>query len=147
MPQSSHLTALAIALLRIALGVMFFTHGFILKYWTYGFDGTAQFFGVLGFPPVLAYATIIAETVGGLMLIAGIMVRLVCLALLPVLLGALWVHSGNGWVFDSPHGGWEFPLYLVVLCIAQALLGAGAFALVRPGRSLNSALSRGGDGG
>ena len=27
------------------------------------------------------------------------------------------------------NGGWEYPLYLFVLCIAQALLGDGAYAL------------------
>jgi hypothetical protein len=39
------------------------------------------------------------------------------------------VHSGNGWLFASPNGGWEYPLYLFVLCIAQAMLGDGAYAL------------------
>ena len=63
------------------------------------------------------------------MLVLGIQTRWVALALLPVVLGALWVHSGNGWLFEAQHGGWEFPLYLVVLCVAQAMLGAGAGAL------------------
>jgi putative oxidoreductase len=45
--------------------------------------------------------------------------------------GALWVHAGNGWVFSANGGGWEYPLYLIVLAAAQVLLGEGAFALSR----------------
>lgn len=48
---------------------------------------------------------------------------------LPVLLGALSVHAGNGWVFTSPNGGWEYPAFMVVAAISVALLGNGAFAL------------------
>ena len=54
------------------------------------------------------------------MLILGVQTRWVALALSPILLGAIRVHSGNGWLFASPDGGWEYPLYLFVLCIAQA---------------------------
>ncbi|MDT8408706.1 MAG: hypothetical protein RQ741_03815 [Wenzhouxiangellaceae bacterium] len=52
-------------------------------------------------------------------------------AILPVLLGALYVHLGNGWVFSNAGGGWEYPLYLVALAVAQFLLGAGAWSLDR----------------
>ena len=47
------------------------------------------------------------------------------------------VHAGNGWLFTAPNGGWEYPAFLAVAAIAQALLGDGAFALRRglvPGR-------------
>jgi putative oxidoreductase len=60
----------------------------------------------------------------------------VAFALVPVLLGALWVHSGNGWLFSAKGGGWEFPLFLTMAAIVQGLLGDGAFALSR--RSLNA---------
>ena len=120
-----------ILLLRVALGVMFLAHGFILKIWTIGPQGSAQFFAALGFPGWLAYPTMAAETIGGIMLVLGIQTRWVALALTPVVLGAFWVHSGNGWLFEARHGGWEFPLYLVVLCLAQAMLGDGACALSR----------------
>ena len=65
------------------------------------------------------------------MLILGIQTRWVALALLPVLLGAVWTHAGNGWVFTAPNGGWEYPLYLSLLAVVQAMLGDGACALVR----------------
>ena len=50
---------------------------------------------------------------------------------LPVLAGAVWAHSANGWMFGYPNGGWEYPLYLVVLAVVQILLGDGSYALSR----------------
>jgi putative oxidoreductase len=46
-----------------------------------------------------------------------------------VLIGAATVHPGNGWVFSAPNGGWEYPLFLIVIAAAVALLGDGAFVL------------------
>src|SRR3546814_10070022 len=85
-----------IALLRIARGIMFLAHGLLLKVFVFGMAGTSAFFEGIGFPGWLAYATVIAETLGGLLLIAGLQTRLVALALTPVLLGACYVHAGNG---------------------------------------------------
>ena len=119
----------AALLLRVALGVMFLAHGLVLKVLTYGMAGTAAFFVNVGLPGWLAYLTAAAEIAGGLLLIMGVQARWVALALSPVLLGALvWVHGANGWVFTAPNGGWEYPAYLFVLCVAQALLGDGPYA-------------------
>ena len=122
-------------LLRLSLGTMYLAHGLVLKWMTFGFAGTAKFFESLGLPAPLAYATILAETVGGVLLILGVQSRWVALALLPILFGAFWVHAGNGWGFSAPGGGWEYPLYLIVLSVVQALVGDGAHAL-SPSRSL-----------
>jgi putative oxidoreductase len=118
-----------IALLRISLGVMFIAHGVVLKLFTFGLAGTAGFFESLGLPAFLAYVVFGMEAVGGILLVLGVRTREVSAALIPVLAGALWVHSGNGWVFSNANGGWEYPAYLIVLSAAQVLLGEGAFAL------------------
>ena len=121
---------LGIALLRVSLGVMFLAHSVVLKLMTYGLPGTAKFFVSVGLPGWLAYLTFAAEAVGGVALVLGIQSRWAALLLSPFLLGALFaVHLGNGWVFTAAGGGWEYPAYLFVLCIAQALLGDGAYAL------------------
>ncbi len=122
-------TAYGILLLRVSLGIMFIAHSLILKLMTFTLAGTAQYFESIGLPASLAYATFFAELIGGLLLVLGVQSRWVALALLPVLAGATWVHAGNGWVFSNPGGGWEYPLYLIVLSVAQALLGDGAHAL------------------
>jgi len=120
---------LATAVLRISLGMMFLAHSVILKYLTYTLGGTAEYFQSVGLPGWLAYGVFWMEVAGGLLLVLGIAARWVGLCLMPILLGALWVHSGNGWVFTSPGGGWEYPLYLAVLCGVQFLLGGGAFTV------------------
>jgi putative oxidoreductase len=122
-------TPYAATVLRLSLGAMYVAHSLILKHLTFTLPGTAQFFESLGLPGALAYLTFWAELVGGLLLIAGIGTRWVALALIPVLLGAAWVHSGNGWVFSAANGGWEYPAFLIAASIVQALLGDGAFSL------------------
>jgi putative oxidoreductase len=108
-------------LLRVALGIMFIAHSVVLKYFTFTLAGTAQYFASIGLPAALAYVVFAAEAVGGVLLILGLYTRWVALALVPVLLGALWVHAGNGWVFSAPNGGWEYPLFLIVISAAVAL--------------------------
>ena len=118
-----------IALLRISLGVMLIAHSVVLKYYTFTLAGTAGYFESLGLPGFLAYVVFGMEAVGGVLLVLGVRTREVAAALIPILVGALWVHSGNGWVFSNAGGGWEYPLYLIVLSGAQVLLGKGAIAL------------------
>ena len=123
------LRSYGVFLLRVALGVMFIAHSMIYMLMTLSLPETAKFFVSIGLPTWLAYATFLAEAVGGILLILGIQTRWVALALSPILIGATWAHAGNGWVFTGANGGWEYPLYLFVLCIAQAMLGDGAYAL------------------
>ena len=118
-----------IALLRISLGVMLIAHSVVLKYYTFTLAGTAGYFESIGLPGFLAYVVFGMEAVGGVLLVLGVRTREVAAALIPILVGAFWVHSGNGWVFSNAGGGWEYPLYLIVLSGAQVLLGHGAFAL------------------
>ena len=63
------------------------------------------------------------------MLLLGVHARVTALALIPILLGATWAHSGNGWVFSAPNGGWEFPLFLVAAALTLGLLSDGKFAI------------------
>lgn len=135
-----HNGPLAAFILRVALGAMYLSHGLVLKVGIYGMAGTVQFFQSLGLPGWTAYAIVIAETVGGVLLILGVRSREVALAMSPILAGALVVHAGNGWVFSAPNGGWEYPLYLMVLTAVQALLGDGAYALARRGARRGTAL-------
>jgi putative oxidoreductase len=118
----------AALILRVSSGVLFVAHG-LMKVFVFTIPGTVGYFESLGLPGVLAYLTIAAEIAGGLALILGVATRTVSLALIPVLLGATWVHSGNGWVFSSDGFGWEFPLFWAVVQVAIALLGSGAYAL------------------
>lgn len=121
-------TPYAALLLRLSLGVLFLSHGFVLKIMGFGLAGTMGFFGSIGYPPILGAVVALAETAAGVALILGVLVRPVALLTLPILAGALALHSGNGWVFSAPNGGWEFPAFLIVAVLVQAGLGTGALA-------------------
>jgi putative oxidoreductase len=107
--------------LRFALGTMYVAHA-LLKRFVFTLPGTAQFFASVGLPALLAYPVFAAELVGGLLLIVGWRPRTVAVALAPILAGATWVHAGNGWLFTSPNGGWEYPAFLLAASAALALL-------------------------
>ena len=80
----------------------------------------------------LPYVVTFIEVGGGLMLIAGLYVRPVSIVIIPILLGAAQVHFGNGWVFSAEGGGWEYPIFLSVATVVQALLGEGLYAVRLP---------------
>ena len=107
-------------LLRVALGLMFIAHSVVLKYFTFTLAGTAQYFVSIGLPAFLAYVVFALEAVGGVLLVLGIRTRWVALGLVPVLIGATWTHFGNGWVFNAPNGGWEYPVFLIVISLVVA---------------------------
>ncbi len=135
-PRSADHAAL---ILRLALGSMFIAHA-LLKYLVFTLPGTAQYFDSLGLPGFLGYVVFAAELVGGLLLVLGVRVRIVASALVPVLIGATLVHAGNGWLFTAKGGGWEYPAFLTLAAVVQALLGDGAYALATtPARRLATA--------
>ena len=127
-------TDYAALVLRVGMGTMFVAHG-LLKILVFTLPGAAGFFEQVGFPGWMAYVVTFAEIGGGVLLLAGIGVRTVSLALIAVLAGALVVHFGNGWVFSNPNGGWEYPAFLIIASVVQALLGPGRFAVRLPQKS------------
>lgn len=124
----NRLAPFGIFILRVALGLMFVAHA-LLKYVVFTMPGFAAFMAQIGFPSILAWPVFLAELVGGIAIILGLYSRWVAAALVPVLIGALMVHVPNGWLFTAPNGGWEYPAFLVVVAVAHALTGDGAFAL------------------
>jgi putative oxidoreductase len=113
---------------RISLGSILLSHG-LLKVFVFTIPGTVGYFASLGLPAIAAYLTIFAEIVGGTAILLGLYTRLASLLSIPLLLGALWAHAGNGWLFSSEGGGWEFPLLLVAFAIAVTIQGNGSFAI------------------
>ncbi|MDX1480379.1 MAG: DoxX family protein [Woeseiaceae bacterium] len=118
-------------LLRVSLGIVMIAHG-LLKVVVFTLPGTAGFFESVGFPGWAAYPVTALEIGGGLLLVAGLWTRQVAAALIPVLLGATYVHLGAGWVFSNANGGWEYPAFLTATLVVQALIGPGKFALRLP---------------
>lgn len=121
--------------LRLALGTMFLAHAG-LKVFVFTMAGAAGYFESIGLPGFFAHLTVAAETIGGAALIAGFATRYVSLALIPVLLGTIvFAHGANGWLFTNAGGGWEYPAFLAVAALAQALIGDGVFSISGPLKS------------
>ncbi len=122
---------LAAFLLRVSMGVLFLAHAG-LKLFIFTPAGTVAYFSSLGLPGALAYLVIAAELFGGIALLLGTWTRAVSLALVPILLGSIYVpHGAAGFFFSNQGGGWEFPAFWAIALIVQSLLGDGAFALRR----------------
>ena len=119
---------LALVILRVVLGVVFLAHGG-QKLFVYGLDGVAGSFGQMGIPGAALAGPLVAvaEFAGGLALIVGLLARLAGVGLAVVMLGAiLFAHLPAG--FFAPQG-FEFPLTLLAISLAVALVGPGRFSL------------------
>lgn len=119
--------------LRIPLGIIFAAHGAQKLFgWFggYGLQGTGQWMASIGLQPgyLMALGAGSAEFFGGLLLIAGLLVRPAAVVLALTMVVAIFaVHIGNG-LFMS-NDGYEFGLALLAGSVALALSGAGRFSL------------------
>lgn len=124
-------TSQAIALLRVTSGALLLTHG-LIKLLVFTPAGTAGFFESISFPGILAYPVMAGEIGLGLALILGFMTRWAALAALPIMIGAIVPHAGNGFTFSNTGGGWEYPVFWAIALAVQAMLGDGAYAIGNP---------------
>jgi putative oxidoreductase len=126
--------AYGILVLRLVVGLVFFGHGAqkMFGWWGGpGRQGTAGFFGSLGFRPALAMAIVAAtsELAGGLFAL-GLLTPFAALAMAGVMVVAVGaVHWKNG--FWAGKGGYEFNLVLWASAVAVAAAGPGRFSLDR----------------
>lgn len=121
--------------LRIPVGIIFAAHGAQKLFgWFggYGLDGTGQFFASVGLNPgyLMALLAGLAEFVGGLALIAGVLLRPAAAALAFAMLIAIFaVHWDKG--FFAAAGGYEYALALFAASLALLFSGAGRFSVDR----------------
>ena len=128
MTTDSRAAATGATLLRVSLGLMWVSHAWF-KISAFGVAGFAGWLDSLGLPGFMAGPVIALEVIGGLLILTGVYARYVSIALLPVLAVATWVHLPNGMIFSNANGGWEYPVFLIVASVVQALIGDGALAL------------------
>ncbi|WNJ87884.1 DoxX family protein [Bosea sp. 685] len=131
-----------ILLLRLTTGLALLAHSLLLKVFVFTMAGTTAFFQSIGLPGLLAWGVLVVEIVTGAMLILGIKTRFAAIAATPVMLGATWAHSGNGWLFSGAGGGWEYPLFWTAALVSIALLGDGAHAIAPTATVAPSASNR-----
>lgn len=111
---------LGLLLIRIALGSVFIAHGWA----KFGdLNSTVIFFVSLGLAPIVAYLVTAIELIGGVLMVFGVSTRIVGLAFVAVMIGAIsTVKIDRGFM-----GGYEFELTLLLVSLAMAFLGGGKF--------------------
>ena len=114
--------------LRASIGVIFIVHS--LK----KFDPSWQEWLIsIGIPPEMQLPIALAELIGGILLVVGVLTRVTGAVFAVILLGAIFhIRWENG--FFVSKGGWEWDL--VMLAVVLAIIAAG------PGRISISHLVR-----
>lgn len=118
--------------LRVPVGIIFAAHGAQKLFgWFggYGLDGTGQFFASVGLNPgyLMALLAGLVEFLGGLALVAGLLVRPAAAALAGAMLIAVFaVHWSKG--FFASHGGYEYALALFAASLALMFSGGGRWS-------------------
>jgi putative oxidoreductase len=130
---------MALTILRVMLGVVFFPHGAQKTLGWYGGPGfamTMYFFEQQGIPAVFALLAIAAEFFGALGLLLGFLTRVAAFGICVNMIVAIaTVNFRNGMFMNwtGKQGGEGFEFHLLVIAIAAALMlkGAGAFSVDR----------------
>ena len=130
MKSLDSLRPLGLLVLRIALGIIFISHGYPKLAHLRGGTQMQGFFVEHGLPGYFVYIAGVIETFGGGLLLLGLFTRAAALLLAMEMCVAIWkVHSGHGYLAVHDY---EFPLTLAAACFALATVGAGLISLDQP---------------
>lgn len=118
---------IAVALVRVVLGIIMIMHGW--PKWTRGADAIGNAFATnYGLPRWFAVLAIFFEVVGGACLVVGLFTRFFAAALAIELLIAMFAaHWAKGFAVGG--GGYEYVLFLGVVCFTIAIRGGGPYSL------------------
>ncbi len=126
-PELARFTDLGLLLLRLMVGIVFFTSG-----WSHLKDpaGRSQSIGMSkGFTIFLG----VAEVAGSLGVMLGVWQQLAAVGLILVMLGAIqkkifvW-HTG---FWGEKASGWHYDLMFVVMCLVILFTDGGRYALLK----------------
>jgi putative oxidoreductase len=124
--------------LRILLGVVFFPHGMQKLFgWFggYGFTGSMGFFtDNLHIPVLFAFLAIMAEGLGSLGLITGLLTRVAAFGIAVNMAVAVYMlHWQNGffmnWFGNQKGEGFEYHILVIAIAIALMLKGGGKWSV------------------
>lgn len=132
MPNNNKLNNWSLTILRIVLGVIFTYHGYTKLFVAGGFSGTVGFFTAIKIPLPIFSALLVSvvEFAGGLLLLAGLLVRLASVALIIEMLVAFFkVHLKMGFMITQTAYGYEFILLILASLIVVLVNGAGKLTI------------------
>ncbi|MBM7702766.1 DoxX family protein [Metabacillus iocasae] len=125
--------SIGLLLIRLIIGISFMGHGAQKLFgWFggHGIEGTGGFFESIGIKPGKQMAIIagLTEFVGGALFILGLLTPLAAAMIIGTMIIAIVkVHGANGyWVTQN---GYEFNLFIIIVALAVALMGAGTYSL------------------
>ncbi len=121
------LAPIGYALMRFSTGAIVIYHGYAKLFTGFAPMVAKNILTPLGVPApeIVAYGLGALEFFGGAALAIGLLTRPIALLFVIELAVATYWHSGNGYFFASPHGGWEYPLLLTLLNLGILLGGGG----------------------
>ncbi len=128
------------AILRIGLGAAMFPHGAQKLFGWFGGGGflpTLQLFTTqMHIPALLAVLVILAESLGSVGLILGLLTRVAAFGIACVMVGAVaMVHWHNGffmnWSGHQAGEGFEYHVLAITICLALMVAGGGRYSLDR----------------
>ena len=126
-----------IFIVRLMLGIVFFPHGMqklIGWFGGYGFAGTMGFFtDKLGIPALFAFLAIMAEGLGSLGLITGLLTRVAAFGItINMIVAVYMLHWQNGffmnWYGNQKGEGFEYHLLVIAMAVALMIRGGGALS-------------------
>jgi putative oxidoreductase len=118
----------ALLALRIASGLAFLYHGAAILFGMFGGPGPERFAIDHRFPVMLGYVVGVAQVISAIAVLVGAFVRLAAVALIVVMLGAIFlVHLAHG--YDVSSGGMEYALTQLLIAFALLLMGAGSYSV------------------
>ncbi|MCY3618282.1 MAG: DoxX family protein [Acidimicrobiaceae bacterium] len=121
---------LALLILRAALGMMIFVHGYNKAFRGGKLAGTGRWFESMGMRPGKVHATLAAGTeMGvGVLLVVGLLTQLAAAGLIALMVVAFWtVHRDKGFMITGE--GWEYVALIATMSLVCAMLGPGLLSL------------------
>jgi putative oxidoreductase len=127
-PIYDALEPLAYPLIRFIAGAMMIPHGYAKVFG--GIEGTTKFFASVGLEPALILAWYIGllELVGGICVALGLLTRFMSAQLIGLLaVATFYIHLPSGFIWVK--GGFEYPLFWMVVMIAITIKGGEKLSL------------------
>jgi len=131
---------IATLVIRVLLGVVFFPHGMqklLGWYGGYGFTGSMGFFTeTLHIPAIFAFLAIMAEGLGSLGLITGLLTRVAAFGIgVNMVVAVYMLHWQHGffmnWFGNQKGEGFEYHLLVIAIAVALIIKGGGALSVDR----------------
>ena len=122
------LEPLSYPLIRFVAGAMLVPHGYAKVFG--GIEGTTKFFASVGLEPALTLAWYVGllELVGGVCVAFGFLTRFMSAQLVGLLaVATFYIHLPSGFLWVK--GGFEYPLFWMVIMIAITIQGGGKLSV------------------